>query len=79
MNMRTLLIVLMSEYGDTFLLSFYVELKSTSRQISLQQETSTMLGRTKNNCKRCPVEQTSSTNSIGLTSVWGIPSNHLVA
>ena len=38
MNMRTLLIVLMSEYGDTFLLSFYVELKSMSHQISLQQE-----------------------------------------
>ena len=37
-----------------------------------------MSARARNDCKKCPAEQTSNGNSIGLTGVWGILRNHLV-
>ena len=58
-NMWSVFIVLMPEYGNKFLQGFYIEFKNKSYHISLLEEifrkTFKWLTTARNNCKKYPV------------------------
>ena len=73
--------ILMPKYGSTFVQVIYVEFKNMSCYIILLGEifrkAFKMSARGRNNCNKCPVEETSGRNFIGLTVVWRILRKHL--